>query len=106
MKKKFNRLLIPLLMLSGCFNYEKETPTYDVLPYHEDIIGLQNLESRIIVYCYNSATVTTEQCAKEFENRGYVRLTDIPRLPAEYDFLKSDTYPARRWRKDEKIPRW
>lgn len=105
-KLNFSWLLLPLIMLSGCVNYENETPVYRILPYQDDMIGLQNLETRIIVYCYNSATITTEQCAREFENRGYVRLTDIPRLPAEYDYLKSDTYPTRRWRRDEKIPRW
>ena len=67
---------------------------------------MQNLKTRVLVYCYKSEQVSVEQCAQTFEKKGYVRLTDIPRLSAEYDFLKSDTYPTRRWRKDEKIPRW
>ena len=106
--KKFKKcwLLVPLFMVFGCSYIQTRQPVYKILPYQEDMIGLQNLETRVLVYCYNSDEITTEECAQEFEKRGYVRLTDIPRLAAEYDYLKSDTYPTRRWRKDEKIPRW
>ncbi len=99
-------ILAVLFVLPACSYFEYQEPVYQVLPYQEDMIGLQNLETRVLVYCYQSANVSTEECAQEFEKRGYVRLTNIPRLPAEYDSLKSDTYPTRRWRKDEKIPRW
>jgi len=37
---------------------------------------------------------------------GYVRLRDIPYKSANYDFLKTDTYPTRRWRDGETTPRW
>ena len=106
--KKINKfwLLVPFLMLSGCSLIERNDPVYKILPYQEDMIGLQDLKTRVLVYCYNSEYVSTEQCADEFDKRGFVRLTDIPRLPAEYDTLKSNTYPTRRWRKDEKVPRW
>jgi len=106
--KKMNKLwfLVPLLMLSSCAGIQTDEPVYEVLPYKEDMIGLQNLDTRVLIYCYPSDYYTAEQCASEFESRGFVRLTDIPRLAAEYDYLKADTYPTRRWRKDEKIPRW
>ena len=106
--KKLNKLwlLMPLLVIAGCSVFSYTKPTYQVLPYQENMIGLQNLNTRVLVYCYNSEHYTAEQCADEFENRGFVRLTNIPRFTAEHDYLKSDTYPTRRWRKDEKAPRW
>ena len=67
---------------------------------------LENARKTLDAYCYSSPSYTAEYCAKEFEGKGFVRLTDVPRLPAEYDALKADTYPTRRWRKDNKIPRW
>lgn len=99
-------LLVPLLSLFGCHYNQNEVPHFEVVPYQEDMIVLQNLNTRVLAYCYVSPSYTAEYCAKEFENKGFVRLTDIPRLPAEYDILKADTYPTRRWRKDNKIPRW
>ena len=106
--RKINKLwlLMLVLFLPGCYNLTGQEPTYHVLPYQENMIGLQNLQSRVIVYCYHSEHFTTEQCAENFENMGFVRLNDIPRLPAEYDSLQANSYPSRRWRKDEQIPRW
>ena len=36
----------------------------------------------------------------------YVRMTDIPNMSAKYDILQKGTYPTRRWRKGESVPRW
>ncbi len=102
------------LCFAGCFllaacsgsREAEKIPTYYILPYEEEMIVLQNLKNRILVYCYPSADVSATDCAARFEKQGFVQLRDIPSLPAEYDFLKGDTYPTRRWRKDEKIPRW
>ena len=104
---KINKLwfFIPFIMVAGC-SIHKNEPTYKALPYQESMIGLQDLQSRTLVYCYASKAYTVEQCARKFEEKGFVRLTNIPRFPAQYDTLKADTYPTRRWRKDEKIPRW
>ena len=70
--KKINKfwLLVPFLMLSGCSLIERNDPVYKILPYQEDMIGLQDLKTRVLVYCYNSEYVSTEQCADEFEKRG------------------------------------
>lgn len=35
-----------------------------------------------------------------------VRFEDIPYKTANYDFLKTGTYPTRRWRPGEITPRW
>lgn len=69
-------------------------------------IILQHPTSRIVATCYNSDAVSTEECAQIFEKKGYVRLRDIPSKTANYDFLKTDTYPTRRWRDNEITPRW
>ena len=106
LKKILFILLLPAVF--GCAN--KNDPdvigTYKVLPYEELMVVLQNLETRVMAYCYTSTQFSADECAASFERKGFVRLKDIPRLPAEDDFLKADTYPTRRWRKDEKIPRW
>lgn len=69
-------------------------------------IGLQNLQSRTIVYCYDNDDYTAEQCASYYETQGYTRFRDIPSRVAKYDFLTVDTYPTRRWRNGELSPRW
>lgn len=100
-------LLVAGLFLPGCRSAQDKQPqTYYVLPYEAESVVLQNLKSRAVVYCYPSVDLSAEDCAKDFEQRGYVRLRDIPRFTAEDDILKADTYPTRRWRQGEKIPRW
>ncbi len=69
-------------------------------------IGLQNLRDRTIVHCYSNGENSAEACARYFEAKGYVRFRDIPYKTANYDFLKVDTYPTRRWRDSETTPRW
>ncbi len=108
MKKIKKLCFAAILLLAGCAGDagSDKIPTYYLLPYEEDMIVLQNLKTRVLVYCYSSATVSAIECADKFTNQGFVHLRDIPSLPAKYDNLKGDTYPTRRWRKDEKIPRW
>lgn len=72
----------------------------------EETIVLQDLNSRLVAYCHNSNFNSAEFCAQEFEKLGYTRLRDIPYKTADYDFLKTDTYPTRRWRNGELTPRW
>lgn len=69
-------------------------------------IGLQNLRDRTVVRCYSNGENSAEACARYFEEKGYVRFRDIPYKTANYDFLKVDTYPTRRWRDSETSPRW
>ncbi len=69
-------------------------------------IGLQNLQTRTVVYCYSNAQLSAEDCALHYEGLGYTRLRDIPSKTAHYDFLTVDTYPTRRWRSGELTPRW
>lgn len=110
--------ILGLCWLGGCTNLDGLCPhcyppkiryVYEKTPVYandEPVIALQNLKSRILVYCYSGENNSSETCAQYFEDQGYVRLRDIPYKPAEYDFLKTDTYPTRRWRDDELTPRW
>ena len=71
-----------------------------------DGIGLQNPYNRTVVHCYNGDSSSAEDCARNFEKKGFVRFRDIPYKTANFDFLKVDTYPTRRWRDSEITPRW
>lgn len=81
-------------------------PRRTVYGNDQNTIVLQNLTSRNIATCKRTDDVSAETCAKVFESKGYVRLTDIPYKTANYDFLKTDSYPTRRWRGGEDTPRW
>ncbi len=72
----------------------------------EGTISLQNLTSRVIVHCYTTENMDAETCAQAFEKENFVRFREIPYRTADYDFLKKDTYPTRRWRNGERAPRW
>lgn len=69
-------------------------------------IILQQPTSRDIATCYKTEDVSADACARIFESKGYVRLRNIPYQSANYDFLRTDTYPTRRWRGNELAPRW
>lgn len=107
------------LVLAGCAKFNEITcdrcytpEPKCVLEQHpsyvndDDVIVLQNLNSRVLAYCYTSERNPAEYCAQQFEKLGYVRLREIPYKTADYDFLKTDTYPTRRWRGGELTPRW
>lgn len=69
-------------------------------------IGLQNIETREIAYCYNNSQSSAEDCAQYFESIGFIRMKYIPYKTANFDFLTVETYPTRRWRPHELTPRW
>ncbi len=69
-------------------------------------IGLLNPYNRTVVHCYNGNSLSAEDCARNFEKKGFVRFRNIPYKTANFDFLKVDTYPTRRWRDSEITPRW
>lgn len=72
----------------------------------DEYIVLQHPNDRTVVKCKNYTLKTKEECAKEFESLGYVRLKDKVKMPAKYDNPESSTYPSRRWRDGENTPRW
>ena len=85
--KKMNKLwlLLPLFSLFGCSYNQNEISTYDVLPYQEDMIVLQNLQTRVLAYCYTSPSYTAEYCAKEFEGKGKLIVGDTIALAKKLD---------------------
>lgn len=86
------------------FNPSQDSQTY--FPNDACAIALQNLETRELAYCYSNPDSTAESCAGFYEKQGFIRLREIPYKTANYDFLKVDTYPTRRWRDAEITSRW
>lgn len=73
----------------------------------EDGIVLIHPYTRAQVICLDMPGEGAVNCVQNFKAAGFVLITDIPQLPAKYDFLKKGTYPTRRWRgKGEVVPRW
>ena len=95
--------------LSGCGHAPDillSSSEQNMVPMKETNIYLQEPFTRVIAHCYASAEYAAESCALSFEQKGYVRLKNIPYKMARYDFLTKDTYPTRRWREKERTPRW
>lgn len=83
--------------------------------YYSDISASQSADGILLIHpytrtqvlCYDLPEESAVQCAENFQASGYVLITDIPQVTANYDFLRKNTYPARRWRGGgEVVPRW
>lgn len=83
---------------------EDEFPEVGRNKYIEEVI-LQNQNTGVLAYCRGTEQ-EIEICVSRLENSCYVRLEDIPSFAAKYDYLKTGTYPTRRWREGEYSPRW
>lgn len=110
-KNKTLWLFASFLILCSCSWWQTEEilplkPARPVYGNEQDTIVLQNQTNRVIATCHSTEDVSADSCAQAFEAKGYVRIRDIPYKTADYDFLKTDTYPTRRWRGGEKTPRW
>ena len=96
----------PLLPPQPC---EQPMPTYynniSETEIAEGVLLIHPLK-RTKVLCYDQQGQSAVECAERFRAEGYVLVTDIPQFAGQYDFLREGTYPARRWRKDEYVPRW
>lgn len=108
--KKIYIVLFSLLFLSSCADYWNNS---ELLPQRrfryaneETEISLLQPFTRVIVRCYSTKYEPAETCAQFFEEKGYVRFRNIPYKTANYDFLKTNEYPTRRWRPGEITPRW
>lgn len=73
--------------------------------YYKNQVVMENLNTRVLAFCRGTQE-EIEDCVARLEESCYTRITDIPYLPAKYDFLKRGTYPTRRWRNGENVPRW
>lgn len=83
---------------------EGEYPTVEVNKYVNQVI-LEDLNTHVLAYCRGTEE-EIEICVSRLENSCYVRLPEIPKFAAKYDYLKDGTYPTRRWRNGEYFPRW
>ena len=93
-------------------------PCIQPIPYYYDNVAQKTLANAVVLIhpytraqavCYDDvyASLETMGCVNHFRARGYVLITDLPQLPAKYDFLRKGTYPTRRWRNGgETVPRW
>ena len=113
MKTRLTALAMALFALSACSIFSGETETPNVIhigggqPANvQSVILLQHQTSGKLACCRDTADVTAEECARALEKQCFVRVQDMPYRPAGYDFLTKDTYPTRRWRENEKSPRW
>lgn len=84
---------------------EGEFPSVENNKYYKKQIVMQNLQTRVIAYCRGDDDAM-EECVKRLECAGYTQLRNVPTLPAKYDLLRKGSYPTRRWREGENVPRW
>lgn len=84
-------------------------PTYyDDVPEPEFADGVLLIHpiTRVKVICYERDGADAVACAERFRAQGYVLITDVPQFAGKYDFLQDGSYPSRRWRHGEIVPRW
>ena len=94
----------------GCVEYEmmpvdRGYPDVPNNKYYPNQVIMENLNTRVLAYCRGSEE-EIDSCVETLEASCYTRLSDVPYLTAKQDFLKRGTYPTRRWREGELVPRW
>ena len=102
MRKILSALSLSLL-LTGCSVASTPPTSYT----------LQHPWTRQVVYCpaehYTLAAnnlMGSSYCAKFFENGGFEKLQHLTYMPARFDNVREGSYPERRWREGERVPRW
>ena len=83
---------------------EGNLPDVAANKYTNEVI-LINRDTNTLAYCRGTNT-EVERCVERLEKSCYVQFRDIPMLPAKHDELKQGTYPTRRWRNGDVVPRW
>ncbi len=84
---------------------EGEFPDVVDNKYFKNQVVMQNLQTRVLAYCRGDED-EIEECVKRLECAGYTQLKNVPTMAAKYDLLKKGSYPTRRWRNGESVPRW
>ena len=98
MMKKSAFFLILFSVLGGC--------TRIIVPGTNETVILQQPVTREVFYCESDEFVSAAMCAAELEETGFIRLTDKSAFPGKDDMLQKDSYPPRRYRDHQNIPRW
>ncbi|MGD9637584.1 MAG: hypothetical protein AB7U85_00825 [Alphaproteobacteria bacterium] len=90
--------VIILLLLTAC------SSPVQVMPEPALPTTLRNPWTRQIIRCdYNPLD---KSCVSNLQNQGFEKIEHTTFLPAKYDFQVEGSYPARRWRENEIVPRW
>ena len=81
---------------------------YNDVNLTEGDVELIHPYTRKVVLCFDEPGTSVQSCVRKFRNEGYVLITDIPQLPAEYDTIVEGTYPSRKWggHREQVVPRW
>ena len=96
MKKAAFLMIFP--MICGC--------TRIIIPNEESTIILQQPVTREVFYCESTTGVPADICSAELEENGFVRLTDKPTFTGKDDIPQKGSYPTRRYRDKQDVPRW
>ena len=96
--KKTAFLLILAAGLCAC--------TRIIVPGQDETIILQQPVTREVFYCESNEFISAAACAAELEEIGFVRLTDKSVFPGKDDMLQKGSYPPRRYRDHQNVPRW
>lgn len=96
-------LLLGIFSITGCSHWS----TQILIPQGEGRIVLQQPVTREIFVCGDEENSTAEDCAFYMEmEKGFVRLTDKSLFPGKDDIPQDGSYPTRRYRDNQTIPRW
>jgi hypothetical protein len=89
----------------GFESYDRGFPDVPNNKYEANQVIMENLNTRVLAYCRGSEE-EIESCVETLEASCYTRLSEVPYLTAKHDFLTRGTYPTRRWREGDVVPRW
>lgn len=84
---------------------ERDFPLVPNNKYDSNQVIMENLNTRVLAYCRGSQE-EIEMCVATLEDSCYTRLSEVPYVAAKYDSLTTGTYPTRRWRNGQNVPRW
>lgn len=84
---------------------EGDFPEVENNKYPQNQVILQNLNTRVLAYCRGNEEQIA-YCISRLEGSCYVRLSEIPKVTAKSDTLRRGSYPSRRWREGDVVPRW
>lgn len=77
-----------------------------VVPGTHETVILQHPVTREVFYCESDEYVSAAVCAAELEDEGFVRLQDKSVFAGKDDMPQKGSYPSRRYRDHQSVPRW
>ncbi len=104
--------------VSGCPEEQLLPPEPCIQPiptYYGNMSEIEKAEGIVLIHpitrtkivCFDIANKDAISCAKHFQSTGYVLITDLPQFSGNYDTIRTNSYPTRRWRDGGEIyPRW